>query len=59
MIPYTENYEEAVTHFSHNQGPALCCDRKREKECATIEEAKIFYAKRKKKVRNKVRPIKK
>jgi hypothetical protein len=58
MIPSTENYQEAVNHFLHNKGPAVCFDRKREKECATIEEAKIFYDKRKKKVRNKVRPIK-
>ena len=58
MIPCAKNLQEAVNHFLNNNSPISCQNRKAEKICKTLEEAEMFYAKRPKKTRNKVRPIK-
>lgn len=60
MIPIAKSLQEAINHFAKNTSPIFCQQgKKASKTCNTLDEAKLFYAKKAKKIRYKVTPIKK
>ena len=60
MIPIAKSLQEAINHFANNNSPIFCKQgKKASKTCYSLDEAKLFYAKKAKKIRYKVTPIKK
>ena len=58
MIPVAVNLQEAINHFLYSDGLISCKRRGGEKVmvCKSLKEAQNFFSR--KKLRNKVRPIK-
>jgi hypothetical protein len=60
MIPIAKSLQEAINHFTNNNSPIFCQQgKKASKTCFSLDEAKLFYNKKAKKIRYKVTPIKK
>tara|TARA_R110000851_G_scaffold95560_1_gene207577 strand:- start:461 stop:637 length:177 start_codon:yes stop_codon:yes gene_type:complete len=58
MIAVAFNFQEATIHFFNNEGPISCTYNKKTEICMSLYEAKKFFTRKPKKIRNKVRPIK-
>ena len=54
METVVENIYEARRHFTINDSPINCRNKKKERVLHSLEEAEVFFAK---KIRNKIRPI--